>query len=578
MPQMVLAKQIQISKVLMREERLRVPLYQRQYQWKRQQWEELWTDIARLAMDRRATSRETHFLGSLVFATPPESEDGFLIVDGQQRLLTFGILLCALRDGEVVLPKATLERIDRSLFLSSKRKVQFLHDVVKVLPTQSDRDAYMRILFREPRAQNHLITDAYSHFEKRILQLQSDKAEGDEDFSGLSVANVAHAALHGLECVAITTQPEDNAHRIFESLNNKGTSLTQADLIRNYIFMRLDEKTEKFYEFTWRPLESRFENPDHFTQLFWLDLILNGRNATQRQTYVEQQKKMNQMTPAQIKANIKRISALANLWELILHPELEKSARIRRRLQRIQDWGTTTAAPTLMYLLDQWQSGEATWRQVEQAMTYLESYFVRRVVIGRATMNMNRVLMAAPVQLAKDRRPVDEALRAHLSGEGKHWASDKELRDIATTARFYNHGRAHQKTLILRWIEEGLRDHEDVLDPDLTVEHVMPQTLNQAWLVELKRGARPGQSARSLHEQLLHTIGNLTLTKRNTEQSNHPFEAKKAILKSRGSGMKLTAEITSKDHWGPDEIRKRGKHMIERIITNWPGPISLEED
>jgi len=571
---MVLATQSLVSKVLRREETLRVPLYQRQYQWKRPQWEELWIDIARLAMDRKTNPKETHFLGSLVFATPPDEGEGYLVVDGQQRLITFGVLLCALRDSGVKLPKDVSARIHRALFLSDTRRNRSPFAEVKVLPTQSDREAYVRILNPEEElSPDHLITRAYKHFENRVEALLRDDAEEDEDFSGVSVTNIARAALLGLECVSITTQPEDNAHRIFESLNNKGMTLTQADLIRNYIFMRLDEKTEKFYQLTWLSLERRFENPDHFTQLFWLDLILQGRSATQRQTYVEQQKKMDKMSPKEIKTNVRRLSSLANLWELILHPEKEKSPRIRRRLQRFQEWGTSTAAPTLMYLLEQRQNGQASPKEVEQAMIYLESYFVRRVVIGRATMNMNRVLMAAPSQLAKDKRPVDKALRAHLSGKGKHWATDEELRIIATTARFYNHGRAHQKTLILRWIEEGLRDHEDALDPDLTVEHVMPQTLNKGWSLELKRGVKPGESVKSLHEQLLHTIGNLTLTMRNTEQSNHPFAEKKAILKARGSGMKLTAEITSKDHWGADEIRKRGKLMVERIIKNWPGPI-----
>lgn len=581
---MVMARQTLISKELLSEDQLRVPLYQRQYQWKKSQWDELWADILRLARDREVSPKETHFLGSIVLATPPDGGDDLLIVDGQQRLITIGILLSALRDGETAMPQQVRDRIDRCLFIRQSGRASQLEAELKVVPTQSDEDAYARILFGEEHTEEHLITKAYGYFCRRISELRkqdvevgNDEAEESEDSFGIKAVDIARATLHGLECVAITTESDDNAHRIFESLNNKGTSLTQADLIRNYVFMRLNEPTPKFYKFSWQPLERRFD-PDRFTDLFWLDLILSGRSATQRQTYVEQQKSMNKMTPAEIKLNIKRINTRADVWELILHPEKEKSARIRRRLHRIQDWGTSTAAPTLMYLLEQRQKGTASWGEVERAMIFLESYFVRRVAIGRATMNMNRVLMAAPTQLAKDRRPVDVALQAHLSGEGKHWATDDELRDLATSTRFYNHGRGHQKTLILRWIEEGLRDHEDELDHELTVEHVMPQILTDAWKSELRCGLLPKQTIGATHENLVHTLGNLTLTKRNSELSNRSFNAKKAVLKERGSGLKLTSEIISKNQWGPDEIRKRSKLMVERIIINWPGPLSPEND
>ena len=206
----------------------------------------------------------------------------------------------------------------------------------------------------------------------------------------------------------ITANPDDNAHRIFQSLNNTGMPLTQADLIRNYVFMRLDDRQDDFYEFTWKQLEGRF-SPEEFTQLFWLDLILDGYNVTQRQTYVHQQRAMEAMSRREIIDKITSLNSRADVWNVVLHPENETSARIRRRLQRIKEWGTTTAAPTLMYLLERRRSGTATVAQVARAMLYLESYFVRRVVVGRATMNMNRVLMDAPMRLREDDRPVDVA-------------------------------------------------------------------------------------------------------------------------------------------------------------------------
>lgn len=573
---MVQAKQTTMGKLLSGPEQLRVPLFQRHYRWGPHQWEDLWNDVARLTKERAETdTAASHFLGSIVVARPPRGAKGLLVVDGQQRLITIGVLLCALRDSDVEMGARSVHRIERALFLPHPVG-GVIYRRLRVLPSDSYRESYARVVAGESPSPGADVSRCYTYFKRRILELAVDEAEADEDFTGVSGADIVRVVLAALECVLITAGPDDNAHRIFQSLNNTGLPLTQADLIRNYVFMRLDEKKDDFYEFVWRPLEDpRRFNADEFTQLFWLDLILDGHDVTQRQTYVHQEKSMQGMTASGIRTHIEDISARAELWDIILHPYLETSGRIKKRLQRMDAWGTTTAAPTLMYLMEQRAQGQASWGEVERAMLYLESYFVRRVVIGRATMNMNRVLMSAPSRLRQHGGSVDVALRAHLTDEGKHWATDSELREAAGDQAFYKHGRAHQRSLVLRWIEESLHSHEDTLDPTLTVEHVMPQKLTNPWRQELKRGRKPGDTIAKLHGDLLHTIGNLTLVSASTNPplSNNSFTTKKKMLDQLGTGIQMTQEITDQPHWGPVEIRARSKVMIERIIENWPGPL-----
>lgn len=385
-------------------------------------------------------------------------------------------------------------------------------------------------------------------------------------------ARFADAVLAGLECVVISAEAQDNVHRIFESLNNRGTELTQADLIRNYVFMRLTSGAAQFYEFSWMPLEKQF-TADELTLLFWLSLVRDQPTITQRQTYVEQQKRLQQMTtPTQLKSALRRVMDDAVLLELILRPERESSIKVQLRLQRLKDWGSTTAQPMLMYLLRLRAEGKADSHQVSRAMRYLESYYVRRMVMGRATMNMNRVLLAAPNHLHAARGPVDEEFRKYLSGDGKHWATDDELRKEVVQTPFYRHGRAHQKMLVLKWIERELGDMEVDFDPDLTIEHVMPQHLTQAWRAELLRGQPAGTSADYLHGQLVHTLGNLTLTRRNSSLSDKSFGDKKAIIHKYGSNLKMNKDVTPSHHWDATKIQWRSKLMVERIIKNWPGP------
>jgi len=565
-------------------DQLRVPLFQRHYRWGEKgdkEWRDLWNDIARLALDRQRNSSTRHFLGSLVVSQPRTGSSGFLVVDGQQRLITLSVLMSALRDCGIPLTANTRARIDRALWLPKSPRFN-VYRRLRVLPTEFDQEAYARIVAGEEPEDGHLITKAYKYFTKRIAELVRDEAEGDENYTGVTAAMIAKTTLSGLECVLVRAEEGDNAHRIFESLNNTGLPLTQADLIRNYVFLRLERGQEDFYEFTFKPLENRF-SPDEFTQLFWLDLILKGDDVTQRQTYSRWQRRMESMTRTQIQVEFDRLRDRADLWETVLHPQRETGHKVRLRLQRISDWGTTTAAPTLLYLLEQRQLGCASYAEVARAMLYLESYFVRRVVIGRATMNMNRVLMVAPAAMTRDPRPVDVALREHLSGKGKHWASDRELREHAATKPFYRHGKSHQKTLILRWLEDALHhgDPEFALVDNLSVEHVMPQTPTADWRAELAAGLSPGERLSTTHNNLVDTLGNLTLAtyKLNSAMSNRSFREKKSALRRKGGGqILLTQQVTSKRAWRPETIRKRSKALVELIIENWPGPVRVDED
>ena len=81
-------------------------------------------------------------------------------------------------------------------------------------------------------------------------------------------------------------------------------------------------------------------------------------------------------------------------------------------------------------------------------MLYLESFFVRRLVIGRATANLNRILSTLVTEIDKS-KPVDEEIRARLSTGRNYYASDDEVADAVSAVPFYLNGRANQRKLVL---------------------------------------------------------------------------------------------------------------------------------
>jgi alkylated DNA nucleotide flippase Atl1 len=222
-----------------------------------------------------------------------------------------------------------------------------------------------------------------------------------------------------------------------------------------------------------------------------------------------------------------------------------------------------------MQVLDRRVAGTASGEQVLRALTYLESYFVRRIVIGRATASLNRTLLQA-VGAITDAAEIDVALRDYLSRGRKYYGTDSQVRDAVKNVPFYWQGRAAQKKLILQWLEESYGSKEAVDPKNLTIEHVLPQTLTDAVRDDFARGLPDGSDAAYEHDRIVHTIGNLTLTGYNSELSNRPFREKQPMLAE--SGLRMNQEIASLEVWGAAEIAQRSSDLAEKIIALWPGP------
>ncbi|SCL26070.1 6-O-methylguanine DNA methyltransferase, DNA binding domain [Micromonospora pallida] len=562
---MVTAQETTLRELLEGAKQYRVPLYQRTYSWTEPQHKRLWEDIRKLAEERVQNPRLTHFIGSLVLAPNPTNGPAgvsqFLVVDGQQRLTTLSILLCALRDHRAQHEEpGHRDRIDQEYLINKWKPAHRL----KLVPTQADRPAYEACLESTPQAGgSDQVGAAYRYF---TAQLAAGATDSDDP---LDLERIEDAVISGMALVSVVAQAGDNVYRIFESLNNTGLKLTQADLLRNYLFMRLENRGEAVYDSLWFPLQKQL-NSGELEQLFWLDLIHRHPEVKQTDTYTAQQARLNGLhTEAEIEAEVRRFCRLGGLLRIILHPEEEGDPEVRRRLTRLNAWDTTTAHPLLLHLLDRRAQGAATSSQIAAAMLYVESFFVRRLVVGRATATVGRTLLRVVKEMPTD-LPVDEAVRAYLSVGRKYYANDASVRDAVRSIPFYLNGRATQRKLLLQWLEESYGSKEPVAPDALTIEHVMPQSPTAEWRQTLGEDLQGEESFAEAHESLVHTLGNLTLTGYNAELSNSSFLVKRTQLAK--SGISLNQEIAAQKRWGRPEIHARADALAERIIATWPGP------
>ena len=564
------AQEITFLKLIQGDKQFQVPLYQRTYSWGREQLQRLWEDVGELVEQHLAgETAAPHFLGSVVLA-PGQLQAGgvqrWLVVDGQQRLTTLMLAFAALRDHLKEMGDTRgVDRVHRQILVNEFHEGA---DHYRLLPTQADREAFTAcVQSRADAGGSDNIGAAYRFFRGVLAEVHE---AGDERWP----AAVETVLKDLLSIVEITAEPGDNVYRIFESINNTGVGLSQSDLLRNYVFMLLPKRGERIYQELWLPMQQSL-GPKNLELLVWLDLVVRGHYKTkQSEIYREQQKRLQPLAGDEdaLQREIEQLAERAGRFLRIVDPAREQCPALRTALERLASWGGQTHYPLALHLLDLVAAGRTTPEDAAEALGYVESYLVRRLICQTPTSNLNRIFMEAPKELEAD-RPAAEAVRRFLSGRRRRWPSDEELREAIRSKPFYWSGRPPQRAFILRRLEESYDASEpvDFAKAALTVEHILPQRPAPEWFALLAEETEENQTPQELHDLLVHTLGNLTLTGDNAKLSNHPFERKQQIFDS--SALRMNLEIASAQRWGKAEILARADRLAERAIKLWPGPI-----
>jgi len=512
-----------------------------------------------------ANGQDGHFIGSFVLApTPaPATLPAYLVVDGQQRLTTLTLALCALRDAAAPEDPAAFDRITNQYLVN--QYATETRDRWKFVPTEDDRADYFACIKADHAgAGKGLISKAYRFFGVQMA------LPGPDD-EPLDHALLESVIVSKLAIVDITAQQGDNVHRIFESLNATGVGLTQADLLRNYLFMLLPTRDRVVYEEVWRPMQELL-GADNLEGLARVDLRRRGIDVRDDDVYRAQQSRLEPMEDdeAAIEAEIRDLAVRAQHYKCILEPGREENPGVRRHLLFLARWRATTAHPLVMYLYELREEGTLDADQMAEILLNVESFLVRRLLVGVSTKNLNRIFVQVVAQLREADGPVLDAVRYQLSTERRYWASDDEIRTATASRPFYRYGRALQRRMVLARLEEsyGHRELAELSTLKLTVEHILPQRLSAEWVTELTEA---GDDADATHRELVHTLGNLTLSAYNSELSNLPFERKQQIYGD--SHLSLNKDLVEHPRWGREEILGRAAELAERAISIWPAPV-----
>jgi alkylated DNA nucleotide flippase Atl1 len=562
------------------------PRYQRRYIWTQPQWEALWRQVERqhgayLAIEEAQEAGtplpplSTHFLGSFVLAPQPGPAAQLTrhqIVDGQQRLTTVSVLLAALRD--LISETSSAEdgeRIHNTYLVNQYRQGE---DHSKILLTETDRADLFGATVARPADPTGRIGSAYSFFRNR-LEVALEGAP-DLDLTKLETAIVTRLAV-----VEITAGAADNVHRIFQTLNASGVRLEQVDLLRNHFFMLLPTRGDAVYGDLWLPMESALGTAG-LDDFFFTDLVRRRGNVERYArhdaypVYQEELEPIENDEDAIVELLID-IRQRAEVFRQIADPDLALHENVIHRLKRLAEWGTATAGPLLLEILLRLAGNQISSEDAERALLYVESYLVRRLLLKIPTNNLNRIFSEVPASLPAE-GSVADALRTLLSVPGRYWPTDEDVHARIASEEFYRSQRPAQRQFVLRRLEEAL-PHEvppDWTQANLTLEHVMPQTLTEEWFgylaeLEAQRPANEREDPLELHARLAHTLGNISLTAYNPELGAKSFDEKKQLMFDNGP-LELNRQLLETPLWGRDEVEARSRVLGEIAIALWPGP------
>lgn len=533
-----------------------VPLYQRTYSWEEEQWEQLWEDLLEIyVMD----APKNHFIGSVVtqqIPNEPESVSRYTLIDGQQRMTTMFILLSVIRQLAAAEPEIWNRLADEILNTCLINEFNDGDEYVKLMPTQQDRVPFRSVVNGEPAASGSQIERARSYFFDKLQ-------DGDVDGNPMNLRKLHSCIVNRLDMVSIHLEQDDSPNRIFESLNNTGMPLSVADLIRNYFLMNITDPLhqETAYNDYWYPMEQALSQGGQnvSANFFWHYLMKDGSLPRKDETYDEMKIAFDRPTQQIAIRALQDFAKFSSYYAQITESNTTTlNEHLATQINRLNQWEVAVAYPFLLKSWDAVASGDIQVGELVAAMEMIESFVVRRTICGVPTNQLRRIFAQLSAQV--DIQDFVDSARNHLLAN--RWPTDDEFVSKLVEFPLYSRGRAARTRLVLWSLERSFGSKETPEDTDdITIEHVMPQTLSAEWVLELRNGAQ------DVHERWLHTIGNLTLTGYNPELSNQSFEFKKAWYDK--ANFELSKSIQSCDRWTEQTIRKRAAELARRAVQIW---------
>ncbi len=371
---------------------------------------------------------------------------------------------------------------------------------------------------------------------------------------------------------------------IFETLNSLGKPLTLSDLVRNYVLLKLESENQtEIYEKIWYPKieETLGDNTSKFIRDYLqyktsssLKVVSDNNTKELYQQFKDFfEKNFNNNYNDFIEDIVKYVPLYKWIINEINNDPITKNTEnykiIKELLRNIfHDIKSEAFKPFVLGLLEYHQYGSDNNKLIdEQLISNLEiirTYLIRRRILG-LTKGENKSI----VKLCENVKDVfEEKIKLIELLCNMFYAmrlpNDEEITSTLKTINFYEELKAYSKFILGKIEEHNSKVSVDFRDPKITIEHIMPQKIDENWKNEL------GPDYERIHKKYLHNIGNLILTEFNSEIGNKSSIDKKEKIKK--SNLYYRHLIINFNKWNETSIIEHQNEMINLFINTFPLP------
>lgn len=579
----------------------KIPIYQRHYVWESENWETLWTDIKNTCQKRIDGNPDSHFIGTIAKypGTNLAALETYEIVDGQQRLTTFQIIFCAIRNLYQSDPNPILQNFATRagtrltneqhainpespdtrymLFPAGHDRVRFLG----VVDPENDKYAEGRLPARAEEAEC-LIHKAYFHFEKAIREF----VNGDV----VTLTSLFESITEDFNLIQIDIDEDADPEKIFASLNATGRMLYEFDYLRNDLFLRArkeygPKKRDKFYEDDWK-FEEQYWTSERLNS-FFKDFIkaklgINYFQESNRAPFDIYREKLS----GTVGVEFSELKKHAEFQEFMSNPDLEsirRSSKIGRRMQFYEDLRLKNLRSLILFLKHGAELSEEEFLKICQI---LESYIVRSMLCRSNNQNpYNNIGFF--LRRNKYNCPVESLKRFLLEHENREykWPDNTEVGNVLKEAgsknpdliryilyrielRMQNSGSART---ILSF--KDLKTLEYIVSSEeLTVNAVTDRSILIDNFHQLGHGTYYQQQDLQAGRETANSIGNMVplISNASINWDMLTFEDKKEIL--RNQNLKITEWIRGQNTWTQKEVTERTNKLFCIFKKIWEYP------
>ncbi len=537
-----------------------IPVYQRSYTWRPEgETARLLNDIESLLKNKKAT----HFLGILIYTDTDIATlyKEIQIVDGQQRLTTFFLLLLALLRVAKEKKETDTAGLIEDYYLYNRHAVKNAR--MRLKPAVARDDTYAHLVYDSyadlDRAQRE--TNVYRNYEYMYNRLSAL-------CKTCSITRILET-LSRIDILAFPLSDSDNAQEIFEAINSTGEPLTSADLIRNSILMNdASDVQERNYSLYWQPLEKMIPDTHRLEEFFRYFLAAKTYSLPTRRDTYEAFKAWWRSSTLSKEEKMRDVARYCRYW-MAIYTGPHEDAGVEAALHDFRYNESRMPASFFMEMLNLHQEGRISGEDLEHIIRLIDTYLTRRALLGLDTAPLARyfpqLLRSVMSSFASRRSDIFEITKLFLinynRGRALSMPTDRQIRTAMKETNAY-------ALLCIRPVLERIEHHDATAQVDtahLNIEHIMPQHPNDWW--------RKNSGAENEEEYTFYAnlIGNLTLCAEydNTRMGNENFSYKKKVL-AKTMHIRMNVSILEQATWKVTDILKRCDRLADEIIAIYP--------